>query len=400
MKGKFKMITGNSIVRGLTSFAFDDIDDMVQALKKQGITPIDFGIGDPKEATPAFIRDAAKASIDRNSARGYPIYNGTYEYRDAVSKWTKKRFNVSLDPDKEVCAAIGAKEVIFNLPNAFIEPGDYVIIPNPGYPPYLKGTLFARGIPYFLNLEKKNNFLPDFSSIPSDVIKRTKIIWLNYPNSPTGALAPLDFYKQTVEFAKKHNILVVSDECYSELYYNEHDKPHSILEVTKEGVLCVNSLSKRSCMTGWRIGWICGDEKLIAATKKLKTNIDSGIPYFIQDAAIAALADEKHVEEQRARMLLKRNLLVDAFKKSGLEDCTPKGTFYLWQRLPQNITGVDLCKKLLDPKYAIVMSPGAWLAETADGVNPAQYYVRIALVPSVEDCKIAAEKIVKAIVSA
>ncbi|MCX6112375.1 MAG: aminotransferase class I/II-fold pyridoxal phosphate-dependent enzyme [Proteobacteria bacterium] len=393
------MITGNSIVRDLASFAFDDIDDMIQVLKKQGIAPIDFGIGDPKEPTPEFIRKAAKESIDNNASRGYPIYNGTFEYRYAISKWNKKRFNVVLDPEKEICAAIGAKEIIFNLPNAFIEPEDYVIIPNPGYPPYMKGTLFARGIPYFLDLNSSNNFLPDFNSIPQDVLKKTKIIWLNYPNNPTGAVAPLDFYKAIVEFAKKHDILVVSDECYSELYFEETNRTHSILEVTKEGVLCVNSLSKRSCMTGWRIGWICGDEKLITAVKKLKTNIDSGIPYFIQDAAIAALADEKHVEEHRAKLLLKRDIIVNAFKKAGLNDCTPKGTFYIWQKLPESIKGLDLCKKLLEPKYAIVLSPGAWLAETINGVNPAQNYVRMALVPTVEECKIAAEKIIHAISS-
>jgi LL-diaminopimelate aminotransferase len=391
------MITGNSVINNLASFAFDDIDDMVQSLKKQGITPIDLGIGDPKEPTPEFIRKAAKESIDRNASRGYPAYNGTLEYRDAVSRWSKKRFNVDLDPNKEVCAAIGAKEMIFNLPNAFIEPGDYVIIPNPGYPPYMKGTLFARGIPYFVTLDKKNNFLPDFTSIPKDVLKKTKMMWLNYPGNPTGAVAPLDFYRQAVEFAHKHNILVVSDECYSELYYDEKHKPHSILEVTKEGVLCVNSLSKRSCMTGWRIGWICGDERLITITKKLKTNIDSGIPYFIQDAAIAALNDEKHVEEHRANLLKKRDLISGAFKKCGFEDCTPQGSFYIWQRLPEKMKGVDVCKKLLDPKYAIVMSPGAWLADTVDGVNPGEHYVRVALVPTVEECCIAAEKIVDAL---
>jgi LL-diaminopimelate aminotransferase len=391
------MITGNSVVKGLASFAFDDIDDMVQSLKKQGVTPIDFGIGDPKEPTPEFIRKTAKESIDRNASRGYPLYSGTLEYRDAVSRWSKKRFNVDLDPNKEICAAIGAKEMIFNLPNAFIEPGDYVICPNPGYPPYMKGTLFARGIPYFITLEKRNNFLPDFTSIPKDVLKKTKMIWLNYPGNPTAGVAPLDFYKQTVEFAKKHGILVVSDECYSELYYDEKNKPHSILEVTKEGVLCVNSLSKRSCMTGWRIGWICGDEKLITATKKLKTNIDSGIPYFIQDAAIAALNDEKHVEEHRANLLKKRDLICGAFKKCGFEDCTPHGSFYIWQRLPEKMKGIDVCKKLLDPKYAIVMSPGAWLSDTVDGVNPGEHYIRVALVPTVDECRVAAEKIVDAL---
>ncbi len=391
------MITGNSVVQNLKSFAFDDIDDMFKDLQRQGIKPIDFGIGDPKDPTPAFIIEAAKRSMDENSSRGYPLYTGTYEYRDSISKWTQKRFGVKLDPDKEILAAIGAKEMVFNLPNAFVEPGDYVLIPNPGYPPYLKGTLFSRGIPYFMELRKENGFLPDLKAIPKDIISKAKILWLNYPNNPTSGVASLEFYKEAVEFGKKNNILVVSDECYSEMYYDEKFKPHSILEVTKEGVLCINSLSKRSCMTGWRIGWIAGDAKLIDATKKLKTNIDSGIPYFIQDAAIAALSDEKHVEEQRKRLKTKRDILVDAFVKAGLENCSPKATFYIWQELPRTITGLQLCKRLLEPEYGIVISPGSFLTDVVNGNNSGNNYVRLALVPSIEECNLAAKKIIRAI---
>lgn len=393
------MIEANSVVKKLTSFAFDDIDNMFRDLQSKGITPIDFGIGDPKDPTPEFIRNAAKLSIDKNASRGYPLYAGTSEYRNSVSNWIQKRFGIEVDPDKELCAAIGAKEIVFNLPNSFVEPGDYILIPNPGYPPYLKGTLFSRAIPYFINLTKENNFLPDLEAIPADVLSKAKILWLNYPNNPTSGVASLTFLKKAVEFGKKHNILVINDECYSEMYYDEQHKPHSILEITKEGVLSINSLSKRSCMTGWRIGWIAGDAKLIEAVKKLKTNIDSGIPYFIQDAAIAALSDEKHVQEQRTRLKAKRDVLVAAFVKAGLEDCSPKGTFYIWQKLPNTITGIELCKKLLAPECGIVVTPGSFLTETINGKNISDHYVRLALVPSIDECKVAADKILHAIKS-
>jgi LL-diaminopimelate aminotransferase len=389
------MIQCNEIIKNLKSFAFDDIEEMFQNLKKQGVTPIDFGIGDPKDETPEFIREVAKKSIDKNATRGYPLYDGTIEYRKSISNWYKKRFNVAIDENKEICPAIGAKEIVFNLPNAFIEPGDYVLIPNPGYPPYLKGTLFARGIPYFLNLTKENNFLPNFEEIPNEILKKSKILWLNYPNSPTGKIASIKFLEKAVQFAKLNNLILINDECYSELYYDK--KPNSILEITKEGVLSINSLSKRSLMTGWRVAWIAGDSNLISSIKKLKTNIDSGIPYFIQDAAIAALEDENHIEEQRKKITIKKEIITKAFKDAGFEESLPDGTFYIWQKLPENITGSKLAKKLLEKEYGIVVTPGEMLSEEINGFNPGKYYIRIALVPSIEECKIAAEKITKAI---
>jgi len=389
------VIKPNDIINDLPVFAFDEVDNMFQALKKKGVTPIDFGIGDPKEPTPEFIIKAAKASMDKNATRGYPTYAGTIEYRTAVAEWNKKRFGVTLDPEKELCSTIGAKEAIFNLPNSFVEPGDYILMPNPGYPPYLKGALFSRAVPYFLELKKENNFLPDLNSIPQSVVKKTKILWLNYPNNPTSGVATLEFLKEAVAFGKKNNILVVSDECYSEVYYETKDKPCSILEITKEGVLSLNSLSKRSRMTGWRIGWIAGDAKLIDAFKKLKTNIDSGIPFFIQDAAIAALSDEKHVEENQRCLKEKRDIMVNAFVKAGLKDCSPKATFYIWQELPKHIDSMKLCKKLLEPEYGIVVTPGSLLTETIDGVNAGKNYIRLALVPTAADCKKAAERILQ-----
>lgn len=386
----------NEVIRGLPVFAFDEVDAMFNSLKSKGITPIDFGIGDPKDPTPEFIRKAATLSMDKNAGRGYPIYNGTAEYRTAISEWILKRFGVKLDADKCICSAIGAKELIFNLPHAFVDPGDYILMPNPGYPPYLKGTLFAKATPYFLDLKKENGFLPDLDSIPASVLKRAKILWLNYPNNPTAGTATLDFLKSAAEFGRKHGIVVINDECYSEIYYEEEYRPHSILEAGIDGVLSINSMSKRSLMTGWRAAWIAGDPELIDTVKKLKTNIDSGIPYFIQDASITALKDEKHVEENRKRLKEKRDILVSAFRSVGFEDCMPRGTFYIWQKLPDGISGVTLCKKLLEPEYGIVVTPGSFLTETIDNKNIGDNYLRMALVPSTSDCIKAAERIAKA----
>lgn len=386
----------NSVINNLPVFAFDEIDNMFNSLKSKGIVPIDFGIGDPKDPTPEFIRQAAKLSMDKNAGRGYPIYNGTIEYRTAIAEWIKTRFKVTINPDTEICSAIGAKEVIFNLANAFVEPGDYILMPNPGYPPYLKGAVFARALPYFLNLEEQNHFLPDLEAVPSNVLKRAKLLWLNYPNNPTSGTATLEFLKKAAEFGRKHGIIVINDECYSEIYYEDRFKPNSILEAGLDGVLSINSMSKRSLMTGWRAAWIAGDAKIIDVVKKLKTNIDSGIPYFIQEACVAALADEKHVKQNRERLKQRRDVLVSAFKSLGFDDCTPNGTFYIWQKLPKGISGLTLCKKLLEPEYGIVVTPGSFLTETIEGVNIGNSYLRMALVPSLEDCIKAAEKISKA----
>jgi LL-diaminopimelate aminotransferase len=218
-------------------------------------------------------------------------------------------------------------------------------------------------------------------------------MWVNYPNNPTGAVAPFSFFEQVVKFCHKHDIIIASDEAYTENYYSE--PPHSMLEVAKEGVVVFQSLSKRSCMTGYRIGWVAGDEKIIAAFKKLKTNIDSGTPAFIQDAAIAALSDESHVAELRALYRKKRDLIVDAFVAAGLSECRPSATLYLWQRVPKGMTSVEFTELLLDPKIAVVATPGNWISEATTHGNPGEGFVRLALVPSMEECELAAERIKK-----
>ena len=246
---------------GLTGYAFAEVDKEVSNLKKLGIAPIDFGVGDPKEPTPELIREAIKKAVDERKSSGYPSYIGTDEYRQAISHWHKKRFGVNLDYRTEITSTIGAKEAIFHFPEAFLNHGDYTIMPNPGYPPYERGTLFAEGRPYYVPLLKENDFLMDISNIPKEILKNAKILWVNYPNNPTGAIAPREFFKEAIDFGHDNNIIVASDECYTEIYFGE--KPHSILEFSREGVVAFQSLSKRSAMTGYRIGWVVGDENIV-----------------------------------------------------------------------------------------------------------------------------------------
>ncbi len=378
-------------VKSIGGYAFDEVEKKVAALKKEGMKPIDFGVGDPTDDTPAVVRAACKKAVDKRKNSGYPSYVGCEEYRQTIAQWTKKRFGVSLDAGKEIASNVGAKEGVFNLHEGFVNPGDYVISPNPGYPPYERGTLFAEGKSWFYPLLQKNDYLPKLSEIPAEVVTKAKILWINYPNNPTGAVATREFLKEAVDFGKDHHLIVAADECYTEIYYGE--KPLSILQFAREGVIAVQSLSKRSNMTGYRVGWMAGDENLISVFKKVKTNIDSGTATFIQDAAAAALKDEKHVAKMRALYRKKRDLMVGALKKAGMPDCTPPATLYIWQHAPEGMSGLDFALRLLQKDLGLVTTPGAWISKDFNGMNPGQHYARFALVPSLAECKKAATKI-------
>lgn len=382
---------GSNRLESIGSYAFADVDQLVDTLREKGISPIDFGVGDPQDPTPEVVRRACCRALDERACSGYPSYIGAQEYRDAVSSWVQKRFGVSMDASTEITSTIGAKEAVFHLPLAFVNEGDYVVSPNPYYPAYERGTLFAGGRTHFLPLEQESGFQLDLSKIPQDVLKGMKILWTNYPSNPTGALAKKEFFKELADFAVDNDVLVVSDECYSEMYYDK--KPRSLLEFGYENILALHSLSKRSNMTNYRVGWVMGDQRAIALFRKVKTNIDSGTPSFIQDAATAALGDEGHVERMREGYRKKRDILCAAFKDAGFPESIPEATFYIWQKAPEGLDGVTVAKKLLDPSIAIVATPGAWISKEIDGRNPGTDYIRIALVPSVEDSRIAAEKI-------
>jgi LL-diaminopimelate aminotransferase len=378
-------------VNAIGSYAFADVDRIVEQLKSEGIEPIDFGVGDPTLPTPEIIREACKAGIERRQSAGYPSYVGEPEYRETVSWWSKHRFGIELDPGTEIMSSIGSKEAIFNFPETFINPGDYTLALNPGYPAWSRGTHFAEGRTHFLNLLPENDFLPDLASIPKKVLKRAKLLWINYPNNPTTAFPTERFYRDTIDFCEKNGIIIASDESYTENYYDE--APPSILQYRREGVVAFQSLSKRSNMTCYRVGWIAGDRRIIDAYKKVKPNIDSGTATFVQDAAIAALKDESHVEELRKDYREKRDILVEALTSVGMPRSEPRGTIYIWQRVPEGYSSVDFAKRLLDREVAVVTTPGNWLSREAHGVNPGEGFVRFAIVPGLERVKEAAERI-------
>jgi len=388
-------IVGSENLNKIGGYAFDEVNKLVAILKEEGINPIDFGVGDPTAPTPEFVRNKVKEALDIYTTSGYPSYIGQTEYRSEIVKWMNKRFGISLDPQKEICATLGSKEAVFHFPLAFINKDDIVILPNPGYPPMKTGTIFAGGIPYFVSLKEEDNFLLDYKSIPEDIANKAKIVWINYPNSPTGACATKEYYEGLITWAHKHNIIIAADEgCYIDTYFDK--KPISILELDKEGIITFYSMSKRNNMTGYRVGWVAGDEKIIEKFKKLKTNIDSGTPDFIQAGAISALEDESHTEEMRNDYKEKREIMLEAFKTAGWPTCKSEATFYLWQKAPLGMNSVEFAKELLSKELAIVVTPGAWISDIdKNGWNPGNEYVRFALVPALTDVKTAAEKIKK-----
>jgi LL-diaminopimelate aminotransferase len=380
-------------IQSLPTYAFALVQERVDALLARGIAPIDFGVGDPAIPTPAFIRERCQAALDERAASGYPSYIGDPGFREAVAAWSKRRFGVELDPATEISSTIGSKEGIFNFHEAVIDPGDLVLVPSPGYPPYSRGTWFAEGRTWFYPLTEENGFLPDLGAIPQDVARAAKLIWINYPNSPSGVCPGLDLYERVYAWTREHDVILASDEAYSEFCFGAA-KPPTALQAGRDGVVTFNSLSKRSAMTGWRIGWIAGDRRIVSLFRKLKTNIDSGTPTFIQDAAAAALGDEAHVREMLDEYRLKRDVLVDALAAAGLPRRVPEGTLYLWQRVPAGMSSLDFSARLMEPDVAVVCTPGDLIAEeTADGSNPGEGWVRFALVPTVDDVRRAAARI-------
>lgn len=375
-----------------SSYPFESIDQKVAQLKKQGIEVIDFGVGDPKTPTPEFVINNLTTKAEERKSFGYPSYIGELNYRQACAKHMLEHFGVSLNPDTEISSTVGSKEAIFNFPIGFINPGDTVICPTPGYPVYKIGTEFAGGKLYMVPLLEENNFLIDFESIPEEIAKTAKIIWTNYPNSPTGATAPIEWLKKLCSWAEKYNIIIAADEgCYIDIYFKE--KPHSILEIKKEGIITFYSLSKRSNMTGYRVGFVAGDERIVTGFRKVKTNIDSGTPAFIQDVAALALADNNHAIKMREEYRQKREILLPALKSIGLEETTANSTFYIWQKVPKHMTDIDFAHTLVD--IGIVVTPGSLISEKIEDFNPGSSFVRLALVPTIEEVKKAAELIRK-----
>lgn len=378
-------------IQSTSPYAFAEVERQVSLLKEKGMHVIDFGVGDPQSHTPDFVIDELIGSARSHAGSGYPSYIGLPAFREACAAYMQTRFCVSLDPETEITSTIGSKEAVFHFPFGIINQGDIVICPTPGYPPYKTGTRFAGGVPYFVPLTYENNFLIDFDAIPQDIVQKAKIIWTNYPNSPTGAIASREWMEALIVWAKKHSIIIAADEgCYIDIYFDE--KPSSILELEREGIITFFSLSKRDNMTGYRVGFCAGDRRLIAALRQVKTNIDSGTPNFVQQAAIIALNDTTVVNMMREEYSQKKEMLLPALEQFGLPPCESKSTFYLWQRAPASMDGLQLAKKFLE--LGIVVTPGAWISDTtSDGFNPGNDYVRFALVPTREDVALAVARL-------
>lgn len=361
-------------LQSLPPYLFLEIDKAKRKARAEGRDIIDLGIGDPDQPTPKYIIEVLYKAAQDPSNHRYALDQGMPALRQSIERWYKRRFNVNLDPNLEILPLIGSKEGIAHFPLAFLNQGDYSLIPDPCYPPYKGGTILSGGKPYLMPLLESNSFLPDFKKIPLSVLKKAKIMFLNYPNNPTGATAEKSFYKDAISFARKHKIIIVSDLAYSEMSYDGYS-PSSMLEVegAKDLVIEFHSLSKTYNMTGWRVGWACGNEKLIAALAKVKSNIDSGIFSAVQLAGIAALdGPEEHIKNMCSLYSERRDILISGLNSLGWQVNNLKATFYAWIKVPQKYDSIKFAGMILK-KADIVVTPGVGFGKYGEG------YIRMAL---------------------
>jgi LL-diaminopimelate aminotransferase len=343
----------------LPPYLFVEIDKAKRKASSQGRDIIDLGVGDPDQPTPQHIIEKLYQASRDPANHGYALDQGMPALRRAIANWYKNRFNVELNPNTEILPLIGSKEGIAHFPLAFLNSGDYALVPDPGYPPYKAGTILAGGKPYLMPLREVNAFLPDIKKVPINIRKKTKLMYINYPNNPTSATAEKDFYEQIADFSRKNKIIVVSDLAYSEMAYDGYH-PASFLEIegARDAGIEFHSLSKTYNMTGWRIGWACGNADLIAGLAKVKSNIDSGIFSAIQLAGIAALeGPQEHINNMRKLYQERRDILVNGLNSLGFNVRIPKATFYVWFKVPKNTDSLEFAGVLLE-KANIVVMPG------------------------------------------
>lgn len=378
-----------SRVKHLPPYLFASIDKMKQQALQKGIDLIDLSIGDPDIPTPSQIVKAMRKAVENPAHHRYPSYEGMPSFRQAVAKWYKRRFQVDIDPGTEVLSLIGSKEGIGHIPLAFINPGDTVLVPSPGYPVYPVGTLFAGGNSYFMPLKEQNDFLPDLERIPKKIITKAKLIFINYPNNPTSATAPAHFFKEVISIALRYNIIVCHDASYTEIYYNE--KPLSFMQIpgAKDVGIEFHSLSKTYNMTGWRIGFAVGNREVLRGLGKIKTNLDSGVFQAIQEAAIVALALSQEALAPIRRTYQERlNVFYNGLTRMGMQLMKPKATFYLWVKVPPHFTSMRFSAHLLD-KAGVLATPGNGFGDAGEG------YIRFALTASADRIQEAVGRIQK-----
>jgi LL-diaminopimelate aminotransferase len=359
-------------VASLPPYVFAELDRKIAQKRAAGIDLISLGIGDPDTPTPRHIVEALQEAAEDPATHQYPSYYGMPGLRQAIAGWTRERFGVEVDPDSEVQPLIGSKEGIAHLPVAVVDPGDEVLVPDPGYPVYGVGTLLAGGVSVSMPLTAEDGFLPDFASAP--VSKATKLLWLNYPSNPTAAVADLSFFEDAVTFAREHDLLIAHDAAYSELTYDGFTAP-SVLQVPggKDVAVEFGSLSKTYNMTGWRVGWVAGNADVVGALATVKTNIDSGIFNAIQRAAVAALTGPQGVvDEMRAVYQKRRDIVVETLNALGWELEPPRGSIYVWLPTKDGMSSGEFCELLLEDAR-VVLSPGSGYGAGGEG------YARISL---------------------
>lgn len=361
-------------MNNLAPYLFVEINKKIAAKKALGEEIINFSIGDPDLPTPENVINKICQKASDPSNHRYPETFGLPELRQAIADWYKKRFNVILNPDTEVLPLHGSKEGIAHIALCYINPGDIALVPDPSYPVYTGGTILAGGEVHYLPLLPDNNFLPDLTAIPDEVIKKAKILWINYPNNPTGAVAEMAFFNKVVEFAKRNNILVCHDGPYSEVSFDDY-KPVSFLQAegAKDIGVEFHSLSKSYNMTGWRVGMVVGNSEAVQALNTVKSNLDSGIPQAIQFAAIEALNNSQEaIVKHNAVYQRRRDLLIEVLNDIGVEAKPPKAGLYIWAKVPEGYTSVEFTNDLLD-NLGIVVTPGTGYGAYGEG------YVRLSL---------------------
>jgi len=382
------MITYADRINSLPPYLFAAIDKAKAETIKKGVDVINLGIGDPDMPTPPHIVEAMKKSLDNSDRHRYPSYEGMPSFRNAAAQWYKRVMNVTLNPEDEVLTLIGSKEGIAHIPLAFLNPGDVSLVPDPGYPVYNIGSILASAKPFKMPLLAENEFLPDLDVIPKDIAKKAKLMFLNYPNNPTSAIASLKFFEEVVDYAHENDIIVVHDDAYSEMTFDGYKAP-SFLNVkgAKDIGIEMHSLSKTYNMTGWRLGFAVGNRDILAGLGKVKSNVDSGAFESVQEAGIAALSGPQDCVRAMNKIYTKRrDALLTGLSELGLDVKPPKATFYVWAHVDGKAS--DFSTMLLE-KAGIVATPGNGFGEYGEG------YVRFALTQSVERINEAVERMRK-----
>jgi len=377
------------ILERQTTYPFVRLNEAARRVRERGTEVFDFGMGDPREPTDPRIRQALVDGL--RDRMGYPTAVGLPELREAISDWAGRRFGATLDPETEVIPTLGSKEAIFTFALAVVDAEgtrDTVAYTDPGYPVYERGALFAHARPLALPLRESNGFMPDLDAIDDETWARLAVFWVNYPNNPTAAVAPLSFYERLSALAREHGFVVASDEAYTELWFEE--PPASVLQLAdRTNVLAFNTLSKRSSMTGYRSGFAAGDPALIEALKAFRPTVGTAPQEFVQRASVVAWGDEEHVVETRERYARKRALFLQLFERTGIRVAGSDATMYLWVEVPDGESSEAFAARLLEE--GVLVAPGSYLGTAGEG------YIRVALVPSEEECARAVEILERAL---